>query len=220
MGNDQMFTDNPAHRVIRSVREQVVDQLREEILSGQMPAGARVSEAHLAKHFGVSRGPIREALAQLTHEGLFISKPNCGVTVAPEPSDHIRGLVLPVRRTIETYALGLFFDQINERDFRVWDEILYRYERAYRDRDEEAIVLQHIAFHRSIIERAGDPELLAIWQAILVRVRGHFRKREHLYGEYADGQPVDKIAEHRQLVESFRSGDKSAAIQALETHIC
>src|SRR5262245_1028242 len=53
----------------RGVRERVVNQLREDILSRRLAEGERLSEMELAKRFGVSRGPIREAFVQLTHEG-------------------------------------------------------------------------------------------------------------------------------------------------------
>jgi GntR family transcriptional regulator, rspAB operon transcriptional repressor len=204
-----------ASTIVRSVRDQITDLIREDLLCGRIPPGARLSEAKLAERFGVSRGPIREALAQLTNEGLLVSKPNCGVSVAPEPTDDVRDLIIPIRRTIETYALKLIFEKLDERDFRIWEEILHRLDRACRDHDVEAIALQDIAFHRAIIVRSEQPDLMAIWQTILVRVRGHFREAVHRYGD-AVGKIVD---EHRQLVEIFRAGDKAAAIKALEEHI-
>lgn len=205
----------PLNTVVRSVRDQITDLIREDLLCGRIPSGERLSEVSLAVRFGVSRGPVREALAQLTHEGLLVSKPNCGVSVAPEPTDDVRDLIIPIRRTIETYALKLIFEKIDERDFRTWEEILHRLDLACRVGDVEGIVLQDIAFHRSIIVRAEQPDLLAIWQTILVRVRGHFRSAIVRYGD-AVGRIV---AEHRQLVEAFRAGDKGGAIQALEEHI-
>lgn len=204
-----------ASTLVKSVRDQITDLIREDLLCGRIAPGARLSELKLAERFGVSRGPVREALAQLTNEGLLISKPNCGVSVAPEPTDDVRDLIIPIRRTIETYALKLFFDAIEERDFRVWEEVLHRLDRAARDRDLEEIVLQDIAFHRSIIVRAEQPDLMAIWQTILVRVRGHFREAVHRYGD--DIQRI--VDEHRQLLEVFRGGDRAAAIKSLEEHI-
>jgi DNA-binding GntR family transcriptional regulator len=200
---------------IRSVRDQITDMIREDLLCGRIPPGSRLSEVKLAERFGVSRGPIRESLAQLTNEGLLISKPNCGVSVAPETADDVRDLIVPIRRTIETYALRSFFDQIGESDFRNWEEVLHRLDRACRDGNQEEITLQDIAFHRSIITRADQPDLIAIWQTILVRVRGHFREAVQRYGE-----SYERIAaEHRELIETFRRGNKEEAVSALEKHI-
>ena len=56
---------------IRSVREQITERLRAEILSGRLSEGERLQEANLAKQFGVSRGIIREVLAHLEHPAHF-----------------------------------------------------------------------------------------------------------------------------------------------------
>lgn len=201
---------------IRSIRDQITDHIREDLLCGRLNSGERLSEIKLAERFGVSRGPIRESLAQLTSEGLLVAKPNCGVTVAPEPPDDIRELIVPIRRTLETYALKLFFDDMTEQDFWMWDEILHGLERACVQGDRAAIAGQDIAFHRSIIARAGQADLLAVWTTILARIRGHFRQAVRQYGD----DLIQIHVEHRELVDLLRGGNKKAAIKALERHIC
>jgi len=200
---------------VKTIREQITDSVRSDILCSRLAAGSRLSEAELSRRFGVSRGPVREALSQLTHEGLLVSKPNCGVSVAPLPTNEIRDLVVPIRRTLETYALKLYFHKLNDSKFHVWEEILLKMELACRNGDEKEVVLQDIAFHQFLISRAEQPDLLAIWQAILVRVRGHFcevvSQRRHMLGQIAD--------EHRQLLEVFHHNDLPAAIEALSRHI-
>src|SRR5215468_7005701 len=66
----------------RSLSEDIVDRLREAIYSGQLAPNERLREDVLASLFGLSRGPVREALVQLEHEGLVIRHPNRGATVA------------------------------------------------------------------------------------------------------------------------------------------
>lgn len=200
---------------IKSVRDQITDSLRADVLCGRISAGSRLSETNLAERFGVSRGPVREALSQLTHEGLLISKPNCGVTVAPMPTDEIRDLIVPLRRTIETYALKLFFPHLTERDFFAFEEILGRLELACRQGDEKEIVLEDIAFHRLIITRADHLDLLAIWQTILVRVRGHFYDAVHRNRD----RLLEVVKDHRRLLSTFRQGDLDLAVAALSDHI-
>ena len=188
--------------------------MRDDILAGRLEAGERLSETKLADRFGVSRGPIREALVQLTNEGLLIGKPNCGVTVASCAPDSIRELIVPIRRTIETFALRLFFDSITEDDFRVWEEILQRMQAGLKKRDFNSSVEADIAFHRSLLVRAGQPDLLAIWQTIVARIRTHFRQ-SHMRNK----EPLAIYHEHRKIVDIFRKGDKEAAVEILEANI-
>jgi DNA-binding GntR family transcriptional regulator len=201
--------------IIRGMREQIASRLRDDVLSGRLTEGQHLFEAHLAERFGVSRGPIREALVQLTHEGLVVAKPNCGVTVASSAPDSIRQIVIPIRRTIETFALRLIFPTLTVEDFRAWDRILDRMKRACQERDLAAAVEQDIAFHRLLLERAGQPDLLAIWATIVARIRGHFHQVHLDRGN----NPIDVHADHRVLVEALRKGDEEAAVKALQEHI-
>jgi GntR family transcriptional regulator, rspAB operon transcriptional repressor len=203
------------HALIRSTREQITDQLREDILSGRLPEGERLQEAKLAERFGVSRGPIREALAQLTHEGLLEAKPNCGVKVAPSDSEAVRELIVPIRRVLETFALKQFFHKINERDFLAWESILHHLKSACERKDLAGIIQYDLTFHRSILTRAGVPTLLSMWQTIVARIRRHFRHATAHYGS----DLLEIYEQHRRLVEVFRSGDRDAAVKALEEHI-
>jgi len=135
--------------------------------------------------------------------------------VAPAPTDEVREVIVPIRRTIEVYALKSVFDSLKNADFRNWEEILHRLAAACRDEDEELIALCDIEFHRLIIQLSGNADLLAIWQAILVRVRGHFQKEVHRHGKSF----MDIHAEHFRLAEMFCGGNKDAALEALGAHI-
>jgi DNA-binding GntR family transcriptional regulator len=201
--------------LIRGVRGQIANRLRDDILCGRLPQGEHLTEARLAERFGVSRGPIREALLQLTQEGLLVGKPNCGVKVAAPVPDAIRELILPIRRTIETYALRLVFNDLTEADFRAWDAVLDRMKQACREKDAATAVEQDIAFHRLLLERAGQPDLQAIWATIVARIRHHFWQ-VHLARR---NRPIDVFADHLELMNAFRSGNKTAAVKALERHI-
>ena len=200
--------------LIRGLREQIVVQLRDDIMAGRLEPGERLSETKLADRFGVSRGPIREALVQLTNEGLLIGKPNCGVTIASSAPDSIREVIVLIRRTIEIYALRQFFDSIVDDDFRVWEEILQRMQLALKKKDFNGSAEADIAFHRSLLVRAGQPDLLAIWQTIVARIRSHFRQ-SHMRTKDA----LSIYHEHRNIVDTFRKGDKEAAVKVLEESI-
>jgi len=193
----------------RTIRHQIADKIRLELLSGQWPAGTQLREQDLAKRFGVSRGPIRDSLLQLTHEGLLVSKPNCGVTVRPALQEHIQPLVVQLRRQIETFAVKMLIRQP--------DEILPELEQACEQlriacvqRDMPAVVRQDMALHRIIVQAGDEEDLVAIWLPIVMRMMLHYTRHKDLMESYR---------EHMAIVEAIRNKDPEAAIMALEANV-
>jgi len=200
--------------VYRTIREQIVEQLRREVLSGQLTEGQPLREQRLAERFGVSRGPIRDALLQLTQEGLLISQPNCGVRVGLAPSESIQPLVVDFRRRLEGHALAMVFDRDEGHGAaRLLDEleqVLGRLWTACQAADMPTFVEHDMAFHRAIIEASGDGDLLAIWLSIILRMR-------LIYSRHAD--LGESFREHEAVVVAMRAGDRDKAIHALEANI-
>ena len=99
--------------VARTIREQVADRIRADVLSGRLTEGTSLREHALAKQYRVSRAPIRDALLQLTQEGLLVAKPNCGVRVAAV-KEETQELLVNMRRQIEIFALQKGFANIDD----------------------------------------------------------------------------------------------------------
>ena len=68
---------------VRNIADQIVDLLREKILSGNVQADTPIRQDALASEFGVSKIPLREALARLEQDGLLVSQPHRGYFVRP-----------------------------------------------------------------------------------------------------------------------------------------
>ena len=192
----------------------IAHRLREDILSGRMPAGSRLTEAEVSKRFGVGRGLVREAVQRLSMQGLLITRPNRGAVVAPESTQEIRSLIVPIRRTVEVYALQVIFDDLGPDDYPRWDEILERMREACEARDFHAIAESDIAFHRALLERADLPDLLLIWETLVARIRSHFRRTQRRCEN-----AMEIYEEHRALLEAFRGRDLAAATKLLKEKI-
>jgi DNA-binding GntR family transcriptional regulator len=201
-------------RLARSLGDQIANTLRGEILSGRLAPGEALQEVELAARFGVSRGPVRDAILELTKEGILTPRRSRGVSVASSAPDSIQAFVLPLRRTIECYALGLFFPTVGNEHFRVWDEILEELRRACLAGDEAMIAEQDIALHRSILEMSGQHDLLAIWSTIVARIRRYF-----IEGCRRFDDPMIHYQQHCELIDTFRERDLNTALRALEAHI-
>jgi DNA-binding GntR family transcriptional regulator len=200
--------------VVATGAGEIVAELRREILSGRMPAGVRVTEAELVKRFGVGRGLVREAVQRLTQMGLLLTRPNCGAVVAPEAPKAIRRLIVPIRRTIEAHALELVFEDLAEEDFRRWNEIVAQMRPACLKADYVALAELDIAFHRHLIDRAGQPDLISIWETLVGRIRSHFRRAQRRCPD-----PMEIYEEHANLLKTFREGTLQEAVRLLKEKI-
>jgi DNA-binding GntR family transcriptional regulator len=200
--------------IVRGLGQQIAQELRNDITAGRLREGDPLREVELSKRFGTSRGPIRDALLELTMEGMLVTQRRGGVAVAPAAGDEIRKLVTPIRQTIESYALGTVFDSLTTADFAHWQSQIEQMYLACRRGDHARVAEADIAFHRSILERSGDHCLMAIWSTIVGQLRRHFIESCRQYSDL-----LDYHAEHVALVDAFHSGDRTRAIQALENHI-
>ena len=108
-----MKTEKPRYRLLEPARnnglfQEVADRLRDAILQGRFRPGERLREVELSNLLEVSRGPVREALTKLEHEGLVITRRNRGATVArlsAEDEEEVRSLRLAIERLAVTLVV-------------------------------------------------------------------------------------------------------------------
>jgi DNA-binding GntR family transcriptional regulator len=133
------MTASPDPRPVRNLtlREQVLEHLREEILSSRLEPGAELNEVALSQELGVSRGPIREALGRLAAEGLVTIRPRRGALVRALSGDEFAE-AYQVREALEWMAVRLAVPRLREEDLgalqRLVDEME---EHAARDEVEQ-----------------------------------------------------------------------------------
>lgn len=197
--------------IYKTIPEQIEEHLRRDILSGYLEAGQPLREQEISERFGVSRGPIREALKKLTQQGLLISEPNKGVRVANHPSDSVRPLVVDLRRRIELFALKSHFNDITPEDIAHWSSILEDLKAACEKGDARALVDQDLRFHQALIESHDDKDLFNLWHPIVLRML--------MYYERLGDDLMKSYEEHKRILDAIKAGDKKAALKALEANI-
>lgn len=196
--------------VFRTIREQVADRIRADVLSGRLLEGTSLREQSLARQYGVSRAPIRDALLQLTQEGLLVAKPNCGVKIASPSGEEIQPLVVKLRRKIELFALRKVFSKFTDADIDRLDETVQRLKSACENEDLASVVQHDMALHRYILEATGNTDLLAMWLPIVSRMFLHYSRHRNMMESYR---------EHVAIVDAIRKKDRKAAIDALMANI-
>ena len=200
----------PEKEIFRTLPEQIAHRLRRDVLTGRLSPGEPLRETEISARFGVSRGPIREALRQLTQNGLLVHEPNKGARVAQNLSEDVRPLLVELRHTIEAYVLETVFGHISEEDLNHLAEILVDIQHACEDGDTAALVEHDLRFHQALVQCHKDRDLFAIWQPIMMRMLMNYGRHENL---------LDSYYEHRNILDAIRAGDLPAAQAALAVNI-
>lgn len=197
-----------------TLRQQITDELRAEILSGQLPPGQPVVERRLASRFGVSHAPVREALLQLAQEGLIHLNTNRVARVAPKPPRCIRELFIPICQSLESYALRSVFPVLGAQDFARWRELLAQLQEACATGDARSIAELDHTLHFGLIEGVVEADLLSTWRAIFSRARLDPQRTLEKFP-----QPTWIYEQHRSILEHCRQGNLEAAVGVLEVNI-
>ncbi|MBU2887681.1 GntR family transcriptional regulator [Gilvimarinus agarilyticus] len=195
---------------IVSVKDQIADQLRSDIISGSLEPNERLSEQALSERFGVSRGPIREVLLQLTKEGLLVSKSNCGVSVNSVLNSKMQELMVDIRRKIEIHALSSIKNTLTEEDFEYLDGTLERIQEAFSKEDFTEVTKADMDFHRFLIFKAGGQELVNLWYPIVLRMRMNYKRLS---------SPKDCVEEHKAITDALREKSLAKAKKCLLANI-
>ena len=192
----------------------IVEKLRSDILSGVLKENSPLRETILAKRYNVGRAIVREALIILSNEGLTYSKHNFGMRVSKFSNDAIDNLVIPLRRTVEIFALRQYFHEINSEDIRSWENCLQKMKIACSENSFIHIVESDIEFHRLIVVRSNIIDVISIWNLLIFRVKGHFMRNYHKYRD-----TMEIYYEHDAILSMFKTGKLDSAIQILESNI-
>jgi DNA-binding GntR family transcriptional regulator len=197
-------------KLIPNLQSQVVSHLRQRILAGQLAAGTPFREQELAEEFGVSRGPIRDALLTLTKEGLLHARPNVGVRVAEGPSAFKREVIVRVRRDIEGAAVGAWFESRDAKLLARLDANLVEYQKACEGTDFGRVVELDMAFHRTLVESADDGSLVDLWLPVILQMFLRYSRHRKL---------TDSYHEHAAIVAAMHRGERAQAVELITRHI-
>jgi DNA-binding GntR family transcriptional regulator len=197
-----------------SRRQQVLDLLREEIVTGVRKPGDQLKQDVIAAEFGVSPGPVREALRHLESEGLVQHVPNYGVYVADITAGELMRLLLPIRLSIETYAVPLAAQRLRTERFGELEELVDRMDEGARNGDLALINDLDVRFHEITVEAADSLHALQLWRSVQPRIRAQIYRLAPRHRELAEIPQ-----EHRLLLEAIRAEDDDSLRKALEEHI-
>lgn len=188
----------------------VADSLRALILDGTLGIGSQLRQEDLARRFGVSRIPVREALGRLQAEGLVEHFANRGSVVAGRSIDDLLE-TLDIRIALETRAIALALPHLTARDFKAAREVMRRYDEAESPRQWTELNLE---FHMTLYRPCGRPRLTRMIEDLVRGISIHLR--QHISRTVGRGNPQ---AEHKDIVKACMEGDARRAVALTERHI-
>jgi DNA-binding GntR family transcriptional regulator len=196
-----------------SLGEAIRARLREQILSGELAMGQRLTEQAVAEEMGTSAGPVREAFASLCSEGLLMSLPHRGTFVSSVSQEEARG-AYEVRHRLEPYAFELAGKRLTPQLNAELDDIIARLREAAIRKDYAAIIGLDMRFHGIFYANSGNPILVAVWPLL----EGTIRKFVAVAGPQYSRDYNDLVRRHEQLLANVRAGDMAAVARELAEH--
>ena len=205
----------PSLRVATSISQMAYDALRKFILEMDVyasDADLRLDEKRLAAALGVSRTPVREALARLEHEGLVRIVPRRGVYVVRKSKAEVIEMIT-VWAALESMAARLVCERASQEDIGGLRALFSDFDDgALRFRLHEYSVA-NLRFHQRIIELAQSPLIMSMANGLLMHVRAI---RGHAIGE--DDRIERSIPDHMQIIEALEARDVDLAERLVRDH--
>ena len=192
--------------------EQVYDQIKQAIMSGDLAACEPLAQEALAATLGVSRQPVSHALALLEKDGLVVEKGRKGRMVAPLDKDKLLGLY-QVRGVLDGLAARLSAGRPNTALKADFDQLLDAGYVAVKQNDVKKLVAADIAFHTAIYSHSGNPEIFQAaqpgWPHMMRAM--HIVLSGHLSAD-------DIWEEHTKIARAICDGDIEIAGQHATSH--
>ena len=215
---------DPADAALRSIEllrdaslpRLLASQLEALIVGGELAPGERVNELSIARNFGISRGPLREALGTLTAQGLLVQHKNRGTFVRQVDASEAEE-IYALRQVLELAAIDAIEAMGSEQRLRFvagFDLILESMAGAIWAQDSRKYYVLNLAFHELLVSASDNQKMLVTYRA-LVRELVLFRRR-NLRGV---ASMTDSLKEHRHIVVALKNNDIKLARAEVIAHI-
>ena len=192
-----------------TAKERVYRALRQWIMNGTLEPGERLSDADIAKHFNVSRTPVREALQLLVEQKLVSVLPSSGTFVSEIDIEELQK-VYEALGALQADAMRLGFEKITDKQLEDLDYLNDTFRHFAEKGDAEAVMKADWDFHHSLAMLSGNSCIVAFTDQLMLQAHRNeirfFRKNT-----YTD----ESFGAHRRITEALRRKDLAAASAAV-----
>lgn len=198
---------------IKSLRDIVLESLRENIIAGKFKPGEHLKERELAEAMGISTTPVKEALRILGHEGLVETLPRKGTFVSEVVDTSIEEILM-LKASLESLSARLAAKKISEAGLLEMERQINLMETLAKSKETEKLTKENTKFHMSIREAAKNPVIYKMLMNV-VAFDNAFRKRALEFNlEIREG-----FAEHKKIFEAIKERNEESAEKRMKEHI-
>jgi DNA-binding GntR family transcriptional regulator len=196
-----------------TIYQRVHEELREEIIAGTLPPGARLKTAELAARYGLSQMPIREALLQLQGEGLVVLHPNRGAAVRELDARFVRN-IFDIRVGLEGWLTRQAALRMDEARIARLRAIQAELEAAMQAGNLRSHVRLNMLFHTTLLEATGNDEAIR-----LLDMHGYLIGALRMRFGHRPGRAQAVRDEHRAMIDALARGDAQEVGAIHDRHI-
>ncbi len=200
----------------KTLSEQVFNELKDAIIAGDLEQGSKVTEDRLAKQYGISRGPLREAIRRLESIRLLVRVPHAGMRVVILTSE-IMEEIYTVREALEGMSARLAAQRMSDEDIASLSELLDKHQNSI-DKSQGKHYFQRegdLDFHFRIAKASHNKWLIDLLSSELYQLLRMCRQRS---GQ-TPARPLQALQEHRRIVEAIQMRDPELAELLMRRHI-
>ncbi|SDL81494.1 transcriptional regulator, GntR family [Geoalkalibacter ferrihydriticus] len=183
----------------QTLREKILETIRDAILRGVLKPGEKVAEPELAERFGISRTPIREAFRQLESEGYLTVIPRKGAVVTALSERDVKEFYA-IKAILEGYAARIAAKNLSDREIERLESINERLQQLADEGDVKAFYRTHNEFHELFIRAAGNHKLAELIHQLVIKFN-----RPRMASLSLPGRMQISVNEHTRLLGAFKS---------------
>ena len=187
--------------------------IKRNIIKGKLVSDTRLFEEKIAEQMNISRTPVREALRLLSAEGFVKLIPNIGIVVNQVcPQDLLD--VLNIRLQLETYAVTLAAQNINEKDVENLKLIIRQMEKAVTNKDALEYSNLNFKYHKNVINISENKKLMEICDNL------HQQSEHWIKALGVQERLEESLQEHIDIYNNLKARDVDKAKQTMHIHLC
>lgn len=213
---NSLVTEQRSPTESRTLADKVCMQIITAIVTGEIPSGQKISEAELAKLYGISRGPLREAIRRLEGLRLIERKPHIGARVVNLSVKQLLE-IYRVREALEGMASRLAAENMSDTEIASLRALLVQHEAGIAEREGQAYFQKEgdLDFHYRIVTGSGNSKLQELLGADLYHLVRMYRYQFSL----SSSRPVLALREHHQILDAIEARDPELAEMLMRRHI-